>query len=293
MNLILRTIIILILTATAVGATVCPPIGQPTRYNPGDPYGPVANWNNTVVGVYTWVNTNIVNTLNKLTAKGDMYVYDGAALQKLAVGSNGKLLVSRSTDPKGVAWETYAGEDPRTTKGDTTYYDGVGGVQRLAVGADNQVLTVSASGIPSWTDVVSNPFPRGSVVSWSPAGAGTSTIPTGWTLCDGTNSSPNLIGLFVIGTKPTGSASSASLGGFGAYTADTTHGSNSHIHGSALATGITTGPGTNVAVILNAVGSGIASNQDIHTHGISSVSRTIATHSGEPADYALVYIMKL
>ncbi len=288
----IRLFCIFLLSATIAGASVCPPIGQPSRFNPGDTMKTLTDWNPTVVGVYTWVNTNIADTLNKLTAKGDMYVYDGSVLQKRAVGTNGQLLVSRPTDPFGVAWETYTGEDPRTTKGDVTVYNGAGLVERLPVGTDGQVLTVSAN-TAAWTDVVTNPFPRGAIASWSPAAAGTSTIPTGWALCDGTNSTPNLIGRFVIGAKPTGSSSSASIGGFGAYTADTANGANTHIHGSVLATGITTGPGTNVAVVLNAVGSGIASNQDIHTHGISSVTRAIATRSGEPADFALVYIMKL
>ena len=288
----IRLLVVFLLATSIAWASVVPPVGNPARFNPADTMRTVDHWNPTVVGIYTWVNTYIVGALNKLTAKGDMYIYDGSQLQKLAVGANTFKLVSRSSSQYGVQWENYTGENPRTTKGDLIYYDGAGNVNRLPVGVDGQVLTIGMTSTPSWSNVVSNPFPVGAIVSWSPAAAGTTTIPTGWTLCDGTSNSPNLIGLFVIGTKPIGSSSSASPGGFGAYTPDTQHGSNSHTHSGGLQAVEIIGDGSTSTHVAQAGSSFTASTLN-HTHTANNYTRTISAGSGEPADYALVYIMKL
>lgn len=291
----IRLFLVFLLATAVASASVCPPIGQPARFNPGDVMRTLDHWNPTVVGVYTWLNTNVVAPLNLLVTKGDLYVYDGAHLQKLAVGTNGHKIVSRSSEQVGVKWESYSGEQPLTTKGDLLYFQDKL-VKRLPSGVDGQVLTVSATGVPSWSSALTNPFPVGSIVSWSPAAAGTSTIPSGWALCDGSNGTPNLIGLFVIGTKPNGSSSSASSGGFGAYTADSQHGSNTHIHSGyiASASGGGTGDGSNsqAPIILNGAPNQFG-NPGSHYHSIPPFVRSIQTASGEPADYALCYIMKL
>jgi hypothetical protein len=67
--------------------------------------------------------------------------------------------------------------------------------------------TLQTSGVPS-----------GCILMWSGSAA---AIPTGWNLCDGTNSTPNLIGKFIKS----------------ASTAGATGGSNTHSHSHSLSAG--------------------------------------------------------
>lgn len=41
-------------------------------------------------------------------------------------------------------------------------------------------------------------FPSGGIIMWSGA---TSAVPTGWSICDGTNGTPNLVDRFIVGSK--------------------------------------------------------------------------------------------
>lgn len=291
MTIFIRLLVVFLLASTIAGARVVEPAPRPARFNPGGLMRTLTDWNPTVVGVYTWVNDNIVATLNKLTAKGDFYIYDGAMLQKLPVGADGEVLRCDESEPFGVKWEAFTGEDPRATKGDIIYRDALGNILALPVGADGQVLTL-VDGLPSWSDALTNPLPAGAIAAWSPAAAGTSTIPTGWTLCDGTADSPNLIGLFVIGTKPTGSSSSPSPGGFGAYTADTQHGGATHTHSKGSQVVTITGDGSTSTYVCQG-GTTFTASKSAHTHTANNFVRPISAGSCEPADYALVYIMKL
>lgn len=289
MTNLIRLFLVFLLATAVASASVCPPIGQPARFNPGDVMRTLDHWNPTVVGVYTWLNTNVVAPLNLLVAKGDLYVYDGASLQKIAVGTDGHKVVSRSSEQVGIRWESYSGEQPLTTKGDLLYFqDRL--VKRLPVGVDGQVLTVGATGVPLWSSALSNPFPVGSIVSWSPAAAGTSTVPSGWALCDGSNGTPNLIGLFVIGTKPNGSSSSASSGGFGAYTADTGHGNKEHGHVGYIIGAQVTSASSGSQTVQGGVSLAATGN---HAHSTNMILRGVSASAMEPADYALCYIMKL
>jgi hypothetical protein len=79
------------------------------------------------------------------------------------------------------------------------------------------------------TDLATTAFvhailPYGTIIMWSGTAA---TIPTGWTLCDGNNNTPNLVGKFIRGAN--------AVAGTGAGSAKTTGGSNdavivSHTH---------------------------------------------------------------
>lgn len=58
---------------------------------------------------------------------------------------------------------------------------------------------------------LNTPFPPGGIIMWSGA---VGAIPTGWVLCDGTNSTPNLSDRFVVSsgtTYPVGSTGNATL----------------------------------------------------------------------------------
>jgi microcystin-dependent protein len=67
------------------------------------------------------------------------------------------------------------------------------GLNGANYGTSGQVITSQGSGsAPTWTTV----FPSGGIIIWSGAA---NAIPSGWVLCDGSNSTPDLRGRFVVG----------------------------------------------------------------------------------------------
>lgn len=177
-------------------------------------------------------------------------------------------------------------------------------------------------------DSLNSPLPSGIIVMWSGAVA-----PTGWSLCDGTNGTPDLRNRFVVGAGTSftlgttgGSLASSAAGGHthteasagghnhGGVTGDTALTVNqipSHTHtwsGTSTAedNNYTAGSnwlreGSTVAsssftVTTTATGEGAAHNHSITTDG--SHTHTINsvadhTHSVTPPYYALAYIMKI
>jgi hypothetical protein len=63
-----------------------------------------------------------------------------------------------------------------------------------AAGTSGQVLTSAGSGTPTWGSV----FVAGMIIMWSGTIA---TIPTGWLLCNGSSSTPDLRDKFIIGAS--------------------------------------------------------------------------------------------
>lgn len=249
-----------------------------------------AIWNNDVNGIYTYLNNTVIPALNKLTTKGDLYVTDGVSLNRLAVGTDGQALSAASAQTNGLQWVNFANAVALTTKGDILGY--AAAAARIPVGADGAVLTAdstNANGVSYQSPA--SAAPKGSIVAWSPSGAGTTTIPTGWLLCDGTSSTPNLIGRFIVGTRPAASSATASVGGYGAQTVDANGaGAATHVH--AMSGSVNTGvpSATTPSTQVYPPGTYVVSQQS-HYHTITySGNSTSATT--EPADYALVYIMK-
>lgn len=246
-------------------------------------------WNNDVGGIYSYINNNIVPVLNKLTAKGDMYVYDGAALQKQAVGTDGQVLTANSGAANGINFASFANAVQLTTKGDILTYGA--SATRLGVGANGTVLTARSSATEgiAW-ETPTSVIPVGTIVAWSPFAAGTNTVPSGWLLCDGSSGTPNLIGRFIIGSKPAGSTSTAAAGGYGDETVDANGtGAVNHTHDVNAYSG-TTGTASTSA---NGLASGATLySASTHTHSFTIPAGTTGATTSEPADYALVYMMK-
>jgi len=138
--------------------------------------------------------------------------------------------------------------------------------------------------------------PSGIISMWSGAAA---AIPSGWNLCDGTNSTPNLVGKFIKGGS----------------TAGTTGGSSTHSHSHSLSAGSHTlstsempshshtqyvgssSSGSSRRAMSDPSASGNAAVQNTASTGGSgshahSLSGSIANGSNEPAYYELCYIMK-
>ncbi len=120
-------------------------------------------------------------------------------------------------------------------------------------------LDLSASTITGGNAI----FPAGVIMIWSGA---ISAIPSGWVICDGTNSTPNLTDRFVI---------HADADSGGTRDVDDTGGANTHDH-----TG-TTGQWT----AGDNSQSGSNTPAAAHTH-------TISSDDNIPKFYALAYIMK-
>lgn len=99
-------------------------------------------------------------------------------------------------------------------------------------------------------------------------------IPTGWTLCDGTNSTPDLRGKFVCGAAPA------------VYPVDLTGGSNSHTHEF-------TGDGHNHSLPSGTTIIDSSPGGDLnHNTSESPATGTTDGVDGRPPFHCLCYIMK-
>jgi microcystin-dependent protein len=162
--------------------------------------------------------------------------------------------------------------------------------------ASTTVLTSAGSGAtPTWA----SPFPSGMIVLWS---GSTGSIPSGWVLCNGSNSTPDLRDRFVVGAgstysvDATGGSATVTPSGTNAGTALSesqlpahnhtttitfTNGTTSSSSSTRLAGGGATTLGTQTYDTDN-TGSGAT-----HTHTFTGDSQT-----NLPPYYALAYIMK-
>jgi hypothetical protein len=166
-------------------------------------------------------------------------------------------------------------------------------------GASGQVLLSAGSGnTPTW----GNAFVAGMIMLWSGSSA---TIPSGWLLCDGSNSTPDLRNRFVVGATST-YAVGATGGSADAIVVSHTHTATStvtdsgHQHtltnfGSAQA-----GSDNGGAPVMAATGYGTGRDPNptnSATTGITvatSISSTgsSGTNANLPPYFALCYIMK-
>jgi hypothetical protein len=151
-------------------------------------------------------------------------------------------------------------------------------------GASGQVLlSAGGSTTPTW----GNPFVAGMIILWSGSSA---TIPSGWLLCDGSSSTPDLRNRFVVGATST-YAVGATGGSADAIVVSHTHTATvtdpGHFHTAATTSGnnVNGNPGVQV-------GSG---NTGTATTGITVANSTTGssgTNANLPPYYALCYIMK-
>jgi hypothetical protein len=163
-------------------------------------------------------------------------------------------------------------------------------------GTSGQFLTSVGSGAtPTWTTLVA--FVSGMIMLWSGSEA---SIPSGWVLCDGTSSTPNLQDRFVVGAGNT-YAVDATGGSADAVVVSHTHTATvtdpGHFHAYTSPTSPATGSGT------SGVGGGSAQNFP-STNGANTTSKTTGisvtanatgvsgTNANLPPYYALCYIMK-
>jgi hypothetical protein len=156
-------------------------------------------------------------------------------------------------------------------------------------GASGQVLlSAGGSTTPTW----GNAFVAGMIMLWSGSSA---TIPTGWLLCDGTNSTPDLRNRFVVGATSTyavgatgGSADAIVVSH--THTATVTDPGHTHNYGQSERTQV----GNDNGVAYDSEPSSAFSTSS-STTGITvsnSTTGSSGTNANLPPYYALCYIMK-
>jgi hypothetical protein len=153
-------------------------------------------------------------------------------------------------------------------------------------GASGQVLlSAGGSNTPTWGSAI----PSGGIIIWSGSSA---SIPSGWLLCDGSSSTPDLRNRFVVGATST-------------YAVGATGGSADAIVVSHTHTATVTDPGHNHSIdfaFAGLDGGGLGSltqsgttNTSTKTTGITVANSTTGssgTNANLPPYYALCYIMK-
>lgn len=159
-----------------------------------------------------------------------------------------------------------------------------------SAGTSGQVLVSAGTGnTPTW----GNAFVAGMIMLWSGSSA---SIPSGWLLCNGSNSTPDLRNRFVVGAGST-------------YAVDATGGSADAIVVSHTHTASVTDPGHTHSIAGYAFGASGPSQPNsgtdayqvnrivaaTNTTGISvsnSTTGSSGTNANLPPYYALCYIMK-
>jgi hypothetical protein len=161
-----------------------------------------------------------------------------------------------------------------------------------SVGTAGQVLTSNgAAALPSFQTITS--FVTGMIMLWSGSAA---SIPSGWVICDGANSTPNLRDRFVVGAGTT-YAVGATGGSADAVVVSHTHTATvtDPTHSHTFTVNYSSGSGSGQDPAIN-------TGQDAGTHPTASVATGItvsnsttgvsATNANLPPYYALCYIMK-
>ena len=170
------------------------------------------------------------------------------------------------------------------------------------------VGTISATNIQG-TLAAGGAIPSGGIILWSGAA---DAIPSGFVLCDGNNSTPDLRNRFVVGAgsgssysvDDTGGAASVTLATANlpshSHTVSGTTGNDSHSHTIQSSSSI--GGGTRVTS-QNDTGNTATTSSDTHSHSFSATTGnpsdtgtnsqgSSATNANLPPYYALCYIMK-
>ena len=152
---------------------------------------------------------------------------------------------------------------------------------------------ISSSGIPAKT-----------IAIWN-----STTLPSGWVICDGTNNTPNLLGRFVIcagstypvGTNGGSATAALSVSTMPAHTHGTFNTDNfSHKHDFNTRYNTSTGGGTetpkglgNTSGATTNVNTTSAGGSHSHPAGITDSSGSSTPFGIMPPYYVMIYIMKL
>ena len=155
-----------------------------------------------------------------------------------------------------------------------------------AGGSGQVLLSAGGSNTPTW----GNAFVAGMIMLWSGSSA---SIPSGWLLCDGSNSTPDLRNRFVVGATST-YAVGATGGSADAIVVSHTHTATvtdpGHLHASNG--GVDVGSGANAFVTNNTRNAQNISSAVTGITVANSTTGSSGTNANLPPYYALCYIMK-
>lgn len=142
--------------------------------------------------------------------------------------------------------------------------------------------------------------PSGGIILWSGSVA---SIPSGWYLCDGNNSTPDLRDRFVVGAG--NGYAVADTGGAATVTLSTTEipshthtfsGTTSHVgdhtHSIPDGAGVDGAQALEAAFVTGTIQSGAAGAHSHTFSGTTAAAGSGAAHENRPPYYALAYIMK-
>lgn len=138
---------------------------------------------------------------------------------------------------------------------------------------------------------MNNPIPKGVISMWYGA---IDNIPSGWSLCDGTNETPNLIDRFIVGAGSTyvvGTTGGAVITGAEGGHTHSLVSAGEHDHGGITGAVGTFSTGTAGVALSDQNHTHTISSSGTHTHSVNAVGTH--THTSLPPYYALAYIMKL
>ena len=191
-------------------------------------------------------------------------------------------------------WQSGLYEEPLTIKGDLD----IQGAMTLdgAPGTSGQFLMSAGPGeTPQWgSAIIPDAFSPGMIILWSGL---TSTIPTGWALCNGADGTPNLTDRFVIGAgntygvNQTGGYKDAQLLSHTHTGSTNTTGAHTHTTTAAVASSQRIGPGNPTGLATTGASSTGSAGNHKHTFTTDS-SGVTGTNRNLPPYYALAYIIR-
>ncbi len=185
---------------------------------------------------------------------------------------------------------------PTSTTDDVTLAGGTG--ITLSRSADEITITNNAPHVDT--------FPSGGIIMWSGAEA---SIPSGWVLCNGNNSTPDLRNKFIVGAGSGGNYSVGNTGGADNVTLTTSQipahshdagtldadNAGSHTHSYTYPSGTSTFDNDEDYSAYTGTSSGNTGSSGDHGHNISGDTGNRGgggSHENRPPYYALCYIMK-
>ena len=195
-------------------------------------------------------------------------------------------------------WQSGLYDESLTIKGDLDLQGGL--TLNSDPGTSGQFLMSQGPGTtPQWGSAeIPDAFSPGMIILWSGL---TSTIPTGWVLCNGLNGAPDLTDKFIVGAggsygvNQTGGYKDATLVSHNHTGSTGGAGGHSHTYSSAGSSGYVanSGGGAGSTTALKSTEAGTTNSVGNHTHSVSiSTKGSSATNKNLPPFYALAYIMR-